>query len=59
MSGIHINFSINQKYYKELKKMYSNLPDTLEDAYFDSNDVYVSSIEDFIRFLDSKDDTPW
>ena len=34
MSGIHINFSINQKYYKELKKMYSNLPDTLEDAYF-------------------------
>ena len=34
MSGVHLNFSINEKYYKELKRFYSNLPDTLEDAYF-------------------------
>ena len=34
MSGVHLNFSINEKYYKELKKINSNLPDTLEDAYF-------------------------
>ena len=34
MSGVHLNFSINEKYYKELKKKNKNLPDTLEDAYF-------------------------
>ena len=34
MSGVHLNFSINEKYYKELKKLNSNLPDKLEDAYF-------------------------
>ena len=34
MSGIHLNFSINEKYYKELKKINNNLPDKLEDAYF-------------------------
>ncbi len=34
MSGVHLNFSINEKYYKELKKINSDLPDTLEDAYF-------------------------
>lgn len=34
MSGIHLNFSIHEKYYKELKKSNSNLPDSLEDGYF-------------------------
>lgn len=34
MSGVHLNFSINEKYYKELKKINSTLPDSLEDAYF-------------------------
>ena len=34
MSGIHLNFSINEMYYNELKKEYKNLPDTMEDAYF-------------------------
>lgn len=34
MSGVHLNFSINEKYYKELKRFYKNMPETLEDAYF-------------------------
>ena len=34
MSGVHLNFSINIKYYNELKKINNDLPDTLEDAYF-------------------------
>ena len=34
MSGVHLNFSINEKYYKELKRFYKNIPETLEDAYF-------------------------
>lgn len=34
MSGVHLNFSINEKYYKQLKKLNSDLPETLEDAYF-------------------------
>ena len=33
-SGVHLNFSIDKKYYNELKKMYCNLPNNLEDAYF-------------------------
>lgn len=34
ISGIHLNFSINDKYYKELRNIYENLPQSLEDAYF-------------------------
>jgi len=34
MSGVHLNFSINEKYYKELRKLNSDLPEKLEDAYF-------------------------
>ena len=34
MSGVHLNFSINDKYYKELIRLYSDLPSYLEDAYF-------------------------
>ena len=34
MSGVHLNFSINDKYYKELIRIYNDLPNSLEDAYF-------------------------
>ncbi len=34
MSGVHLNFSINDKYYKELIRLYNDLPSYLEDAYF-------------------------
>ena len=34
MSGVHLNFSINQKYYEVLKQMNPSIPDTLEDGYF-------------------------
>ena len=34
MSGVHLNFSINDKYYKELIRLYTDLPSYLEDAYF-------------------------
>ena len=34
MSGIHLNFSIQEKYYKELRKINKNLPIKLEDGYF-------------------------
>ena len=44
MSGVHLNFSINEKYYKELKRLYSNLPDTLEDAYFKILRQYLKKV---------------
>ena len=34
MSGVHLNFSINEKYYKELRKMNNEIPEKLEDGYF-------------------------
>lgn len=34
MSGVHLNFSINEKYYKELRKLNQELPEKLEDGYF-------------------------
>ena len=34
MSGVHLNFSISEKYYAELKKLNNTLPDKLEDGYF-------------------------
>ena len=34
MSGIHLNFSIHEKYYKELRKTNINLPANIEDGYF-------------------------
>ena len=34
MSGVHLNFSINEKYYKELRKINNEIPEKLEDGYF-------------------------
>lgn len=34
LSGVHLNFSINEKYYEELRKGNDKLPENIEDAYF-------------------------
>ena len=34
MSGVHLNFSIEEKFYNELKKVNDTLPEKIEDAYF-------------------------
>ena len=33
MSGVHVNFSINKHFYKEMKKLNKKLPHNIDDAY--------------------------
>lgn len=33
ISGVHVNFSTNKKFLKEIKKVYSNIPNSLDEVY--------------------------
>lgn len=44
MSGVHLNFSINEKYYKCLKEENDSLPDNIEDAYFKIIRNYIKKV---------------
>ena len=34
MSGVHVNFSFNKKFFEDIKKKYNNIPETTDEAYF-------------------------
>lgn len=41
MSGIHVNFSIDKSFYKEMKKIDKKLPENLDDAYIKIMNAFV------------------
>lgn len=51
ISGVHINFSIENKYYEFLKSKFKDLPENLDDAYMKIMEQYMKKVWMIIYLL--------